>query len=128
MEDAVAAVGAVGQRLGVVLEGVRRRLGPFVIDLEQAARGGLGRVALELIEHEVHVGPVLFDGTGHNKALDAQMAVVGLVAHAAQLGNGDVVALAGSVTGPGQPDDGADDHGGRDADAHGAGGGFHRPP
>ena len=38
VEDAVAAIGAFGQGLGVVLEGVRRRLGAFVDDLEQAAR------------------------------------------------------------------------------------------
>jgi hypothetical protein len=37
MELAVAAIGALGQSLGVVLEGVGRRLGAFVDDGEQAA-------------------------------------------------------------------------------------------
>ena len=51
-------IGAFSQSLGIVLEGVRRRLGAFVDHLEQAAGGGLGRVALELIQHKGDVGAV----------------------------------------------------------------------
>jgi hypothetical protein len=32
VEDPVVAIRAFGQRLGIVLEGVRRRLGAFVVD------------------------------------------------------------------------------------------------
>ena len=62
---------------------------------------------------------------GCDEALDAQLAVIGLVAHAAQLGDGDVVALVGAVAGPGQPADGADDNGNRDSDADRVRGSFH---
>ncbi len=71
----------------------------------------LRRVALELVQHKGDVGAVLLDGAGLHKALDAQLAVVGLVAHAAQFGNGDVIALVGAVAGVGQPANGADDDG-----------------
>ncbi len=83
VEDAVAAVGAFGEGLGIVFEGIRGRLGAFVADFESAAGGGFGGVAFEFVEHEVDVGAVVLDGAGLDEAFYAQLAVVGLVAHAA---------------------------------------------
>ena len=128
VELAVAAIGAFGQGLGIVLEGVRRRLGALVDDLEEAAGGGLGGVAFKLVEDKGDVGAVLLDGAGLDEALDAQLAVVGLVAHAAEFGDGDVVALVGAVAGEGQPRDGAHDHGSRNPDPQGVSGDFHTHP
>ena len=51
MEDAVPAIGAHGERLGIVLEGVGRRLDTLVADLE---RVGL----LEPFEVDVGAGAV----------------------------------------------------------------------
>ena len=116
VEDAVAAIGAHGQGLGVVFEGVRRRLGALVVDREHTAGGGLGRVALKLIQNKRHVRAALLDGAGYNEALHAQLAVVGLVAHGAQFGDGNVVAFASADAGHGQPDNGAHDNGHRDSD------------
>ena len=56
-------------------------------------------MALKLVHHEVDVGAVVLNGAGLDEALDAELAVVGLVAHAAEFGDGDVVALVGSVAG-----------------------------
>src|ERR1017187_5097335 len=74
------------------------------------------------------MGAVVLDGAGLNEALDAQLAVIGLVAHPRQLADGDVVALVGAVAGVRQPGDGADDHGNRDSDAKSVRGSFHRLP
>jgi molybdopterin converting factor small subunit len=114
VEDAVAAVGALGQGLGVVLEGVRWRLGALVADLQER-RCGLGEWLSNSFMTKSTWGPLCSMEPG-DEALDAQLGVVGLVAHAAELGDGDVVALVGAVAGPGQPDDGADDNGSRNPD------------
>ncbi len=76
-------------------------------------------MALVLVEDEVDVGAVLLDGAGLNEALNAQIAVIGLVAHSAELGDGDVVALIGAVAGVGQPANGAEDDDDGSADAEG---------
>ena len=84
VEDAVAAVGADGKGLGVVLEGVGRGLGALVLDAESL---------VELDEGEGGAGADALDGAGLDVAGDAEMAGVGLVAHLLELGDGDVVAL-----------------------------------
>ena len=50
-------IGALGERLRIVLEGVRRRLRAFVDDGQHAADCSLGRVALKLVQNERDVGP-----------------------------------------------------------------------
>src|ERR1700722_19115191 len=84
VEDAVVAVGADGEGLGFVLEGIGWGLGALVADVERA-------VLLE--EGEVDVGADAMDAAGSYVAGDAEMADVGLVAHALKLTDGDVVAL-----------------------------------
>jgi hypothetical protein len=116
VEDSVAAIGTFGESLSVVLESIRRWLGAFVTDFEQAASGGLGRVAFKFVEHEVDVGAVVFNGAGLDEAFHAQLAVVGLVTHSAEFGDGDVVALVGSIAGVGKPADGSNNNGGRNPD------------
>src|ERR1035438_5268761 len=74
------------------------------------------------------MGAVVLDGAGLDEAFDAQLAVIGFVAHPRQLADGDVVALVGAVAGVRQPGDGADDHGNRDSDAKSVGRSFHRLP
>ena len=93
VEDAVAAIGADSERLRVVFESVGRRLGSLVRDVEETSAGGFGRVALVFVEDEVYVGSLGHDGAGLDEALDAEIAVISLVSHAAKLGDGDVVAL-----------------------------------
>ena len=63
------------------------------------------------------MGAVLLDGAGLNEALNAEIAVIGLVAHAAELGDGDVIALVGAVAGKGEPANGAEDDDDRNTDA-----------
>ena len=74
-------------------------------------------MALKLVHHKRDVSAVLLDGAGHNEALDAEIAVVGFVAHAAEFGNGDVIALVRFGPGEGKPADGADDNGHRNPDS-----------
>ena len=106
MEDAVVAVGADGERLGIVLEGVGRRLNALVADFESAVL---------LDQREVDVGADAVDAAGLDVARNAEMADVGLVAHALQFTDGDVVALVvadageGEIADGGQNDDGGDD-------------------
>jgi hypothetical protein len=104
-EGAVAAVGADGEGLGVVLEGVRGRLGAFVVDFDGAALFG---------EDEVGVGAVAADASGLDVAGDAEVELVGLVAHGLELGDGDVVLFGVVGAGDGEPGDGAEDDGGGD--------------
>jgi hypothetical protein len=100
VEDAVAAVGANGEGLGVVLEGVGWRLGALVDDGEFAAlleeiEGGVGAYAVDAAWGYV---------TGY-----AEMAGVSLIPHALQLADGDVVALVVTSSGKGQVGDGGHD-------------------
>src|ERR1700722_12412574 len=128
VEDAVAAIGADSESLRVVFEGVGRRLGSLVRDIEETAAGGFGRVALVLVEDEVYVSSLGHDGAGLDEALDAEIAVVSLVSHAAELGDGDVVALIGAVAGICQPANGAEDYGDGNADAGALIGRLHGTP
>ena len=106
VEDAVTAVGADGESLRVVLEGVGRGLGALVDDGELAA-------LFEEVEGGVGSGAV--DAAGSYVAGDAEVADVGLVAHALQLGDGDVVALVVAPAGEGEVGHGGeDDDGGYD--------------
>ena len=89
-------IGALSDALRIVLEGVRRRLGALVDHGKSAAGRSLGRVALKLIQNKGDVGPVLLDRARFNEAFHAQIALVCLVAHPAEFGDGDVVALAGA--------------------------------
>jgi hypothetical protein len=97
VEDAVAAVGADGKGLGVVLEGVGWRFGALVDDGELAAlfekvEGGVGAYAVDAARGYI---------TGY-----AEMAGVSLVSHALQLADGDVVALVVAPASEGQVGDG----------------------
>jgi hypothetical protein len=106
VEDAVVAVGAYGERLGVVLEGVGRGLGALVDDGEFAA-------LLEQIEGGV--GADAMDTAGGYVAGDSEVADVGFVAHALEFADGDVVALVVAAAAEGEIGDGAqDDDGGYD--------------
>jgi hypothetical protein len=83
VEDAVAAVGAFGEGLGIVFKGIGGRLGAFVADFERAAGGGFGVVAFEFVQMKSTWGPLCSMEPGLDEAFDAELAVIGLVAHAA---------------------------------------------
>ncbi len=100
MEDAVVAVGADGEGLGVVLEGVGWRLGALIGD---------GELAALLEEIEGGVGADAVDAAGGDVAGYAKVADVGLVAHALELADGDVVALVVAAAGEGEIGDGGKD-------------------
>ena len=92
VEDAVVAVGAYGEGLSVVLEGVGRGLCALIVDVKGAAL---------LEELEGGVGSYAVDAAGGDVAGDAEMASVSDVAHGLELGDGDVVALVGGGSGDG---------------------------
>ena len=85
-KDSVAAIGANGESLGVVLECIRRGLDALVGDLY---------LLVVLNQHEGGVGAVSLNRAGFNVTRNAQMAGVSLVTQALQLLNGDVVTLVG---------------------------------
>ena len=104
VEDAVVAVGAYGEGLGVVLEGVGWRLGSLIDDGEFAA-------LLEQIEGGI--GADAMDAAGSYVAGDAEVADVRFVAHALEFADGDVVALVVATAAEGEVGDGAqNDHSG----------------
>jgi len=106
VEDAVVAVGAYGQGLGVVFEGVGWGFGALVDDGELAA-------LFEEIEGGVGAGAV--DAAGGDVTGYSEMADVGLVAHGLEFADGDVVALVVAAACEGQVGDCAeDDHSGDD--------------
>ena len=107
MEDAVAAVGADGQGLGVVFEGVGWGLGALVDDVE-------GFALFE--EGEVGSGTGAVDAAGRDVAGHAEVAGVGLAAHALELGDGDVVAFVFADSCDGEPGDGGQDDDGSEGD------------
>ena len=108
VEDAVAAVGADGEGLSVVLEGVGWGFGAFVVHAQGLAL---------LDESELGVGTGAGDGAGLHVACDAEVDVVGPVAHGLELGDGDVVALGIARAGDGEPGDDGDDEGSGDEEA-----------
>ena len=110
MEGAVVGVGADGEGLGVVLEGVGWGFGAFVDYAE-------GLALLE--EREVGVGTEAGDAAGCHVAGHAEVHAVGLVAHRLELGDGDVVALGVAGCGDGEPDDCRDDDGAGDEELYG---------
>jgi len=91
VEDAVVAVGAYGEGLGVVLEGVGWGLRALIDD---------GEFAALLQEVEGGVGAYAVDASGCYVAGYAEVANIGFVAHSLELADGDVVALV--VTSPGE--------------------------
>jgi hypothetical protein len=84
VEDAVVAIGAYGEGLCVVLEGVGRGLGALIDDGEFAA-------LLEQIEGGV--GADAMDAARGYVSGDAEVPDVSLLAHALEFADGDVVAL-----------------------------------
>lgn len=110
MEDAVAPEGADGQSLRVVLEGIGRWLGAVVVDSESL---------VELDEGEGGVGAFALDAAGLDVAGDAQILAVGAVAHALELGDGDVIALGLAAGRDGEPDDDGNDEGAGDDELEG---------
>ena len=107
MEDAVVAVGAYGEGLSVVLEGVGWGFGALVDD---------GELAALLEEIEGGVGADAVDAAGGYVAGDAEVADVGFVAHAVEFADGDVVALVVAAAGEGEVGDGRQDDDGGDDD------------
>jgi hypothetical protein len=106
VEDAVVAVGAYGEGLGVVLEGVGWGFRALVDDGEFAA-------LFEQIEGGV--GADAMDAAGGYVAGDAEMTDVGFVAHALEFADGDVVAFVVAAAAEGEIGDGAEnDYGGDD--------------
>jgi len=106
VEGAVAAIGADGVSLRIVLEGVGWRFGADVVDAESLAL---------LDESEGGVGARALNRAGCDIAGDAKIFGVSTGAHGLQFGDGDVVALAVAGAGDGEPGDGAnDDDGGND--------------
>ena len=100
MEDAVVAIGADREGLGVVLEGVGWGLGALVDD---------GEFAALLEEIEGGVGAYAVDAAGGYVARDAKMADVGFVTHSLEFADGDVVALVVAATREREIGDSADD-------------------
>ena len=118
MEDAVAAVGADGEGLGVVLEGVGWRFGALVDDGEfpalfEEVEGGVGADAMDASRGDV---------AGYAKVSDVR-----LVPHALKLSDGDVVAFIVADSGEREVGDGRQDDDGGDDDLERAllGGGRH---
>jgi len=104
VEDAVVSIGAYGEGLGIVLEGIGRGFGALVDD---------GEFASLLEEVEGGVGAYAMDAARGYVAGYAEVANVGFVAHALKFSNGDVVALVIASAAEGEIGDGAeDDHGG----------------
>ena len=97
MEDAVVAVGADGEGLGVVFEGVGRGFGALIDD---------GEFAALLEEIEGGVGADAMDAARSYVAGDAEVANVGLIAHALEFADGDVVALVIAAATEGEVSDG----------------------
>jgi len=94
-----AAVRTLSQSLGIVFECVRRGLGALVCDFEQAPCWGFRGVAFKTrFSTKSTCVPFCSIEPGTTN-LHAQLAVVGLVAQAAQLRNGYVVAFVGPVAG-----------------------------
>ena len=105
VEDAIAAIGADGEGLGFILEGVGRRLGAFVVHTD-----GL----IQFDQSELGVGTGALDGTGLDVAGHTQVLAVGLVAQGLELGDGDVILLGVARGGDGQPGDRSHDKGSGD--------------
>ncbi len=102
VEHAITAVRPLRQSLRIILERVRRRLGSLVRHLERAAFRSLERMALELIHHKRHMRAVALNRTRLHEAFHAQLALIGLVAQAAQFCDGYVIAFVGVISGHGQ--------------------------
>jgi hypothetical protein len=115
VENAVVSVGAYGQGLGVVFEGVGWGFGALVDDGEFAA-------LLEEIEGGVGAGAM--NAARGDVAGYSEMADVSLVAHALEFADGDVVALVVAAAGEGQVGDCAEDDDSGDDDLSGALSGF----
>src|SRR5450432_2788112 len=85
MKDTVASVTAVGQRLGVVFESVRRRF---------AAAVSNGQDFVALYQGEIDLGSVALNRAGLNVAGHAKALGVSAITHALQFFDGYVVTLA----------------------------------
>ncbi len=84
MEHSIAPVGAHGERLRSILKRIRWRLNPLVADWQ--------RFPL-FHQDKPGIGAIPLDGIGSDIAGYPQVAGVGLVSHALQFADGDVVAL-----------------------------------
>lgn len=111
MEDAIVAVSAYGESLGVVLESVGRGLGASVFNSEFAA-------LFEKVEGGVRADSV--DASGSDVAGDTQVANVGFIAQPLEFADRDVVALVVTSSGEGEIGDCAEDDQARDDDLDGA--------
>src|SRR5262249_54274861 len=100
VEHAVTPEFADGQRLRVVLERVRRRLGAFVAHPKNLAILSLG---IHFNQHKIRIGSNLADRSWLHGAGNAQVARVSNLAHVVELLDGYVIALALLNAGPGEP-------------------------
>jgi hypothetical protein len=85
VEYAIAAEAAIGQRLRIVLEGVRWRFGAGVVHRE---------ILVLFYEHKLDVRSPALDRTRLHVAGNPQALAVGRIPHLVQLFDGDVVTLA----------------------------------
>ena len=93
VEHAIVSETAIGQGLRIVFESVWRRFSPGV-------RHGQRQVVF--FQHEVNARSGALDRPGHHISRDAQSLGIGVVAHAVQFLDGDVVALAVLYAGIGE--------------------------
>ena len=105
VENAVVSVGTDGEGLGVVFEGVGRRFGALIDHGEFAAlleqiKGGVGADAM--------------DAAWGYVAGDSEVPDVGIVSHALQFADGDVVAFVVATAAERKVSDGAEDDDGGD--------------
>jgi hypothetical protein len=118
VEDAIVAPGADSQGLGIAFEGVRRWFRSLIGDANGARiRGSFRVVALELGKNKADIGAALFDGFRLDEAFHSQIGLISLFAHGLHLGDGDVIALAGSSAGKSEVANGAEDDHRCNADA-----------
>jgi len=85
-------------------------------------------MALKLGQNKGDVGSALLDCFRLDEAFDAQVGLIGLVAHALHLGDSYVVALAGGGAGISKVTNGAQDDDGGDADSKMLPGDIHSDP
>jgi hypothetical protein len=82
-------------------------------------------MAFKLIQDKFDMRAVLLDRAGLDESFHAQLALVGVVAHAPKLGDGHVIALVGAVSGIREPADGAQNDGNRSPDSQCVSGELH---
>src|SRR5580658_5611139 len=110
--------GPNGKSLGVSFEGIRRRLRALVVDQDRPGSSGCLRImALKLSKNEGYVCAALLNGLRLHEALNAQVRLIGLLAHPLHFCDRYVITLAGSCSRVGEVADSAQDYDGGDPDS-----------